>query len=90
VYVLESFFGHMKDELEYEDCQTIEELRERVNEYVLMYTTTRYQWGLKKMTPDEYGGTEKIPSSIKRALPRFLEVGLAVPGLFYQVLLYCI
>lgn len=51
---MESFFGHMKDELEYEDCQTIEELRERVNEYILMYNTTRYQWGLKKMTPDEY------------------------------------
>lgn len=51
---MESFFGHMKDELEYEDCQTIEELRQRVNEYILMYNTCRYQWGLKKMTPDEY------------------------------------
>jgi putative transposase len=51
---MESFFGHMKDELEYEDCQTIEELRQRVNEYILMYNTSRYQWGLKKMTPNEY------------------------------------
>jgi len=51
---MESFFGHMKDELEYEDCQTLEELRHRVNEYILMYNTSRYQWGLKKMTPDEY------------------------------------
>ncbi len=51
---MESFFGHMKDELDYEDCQTIEELRQRVNEYILNYNTTRYQWGLNKMTPDEY------------------------------------
>lgn len=51
---MESFFGHMKDELDYEDCQTIEELRERVNEYILNYNTSRYQWGLNKMTPDEY------------------------------------
>jgi putative transposase len=51
---MESFFGHMKDELEYEDCQTIQELRQRINEYILEYNTERYQWGLKKMTPDEY------------------------------------
>ncbi len=51
---MESFFGHMKDELEYADCQTIHELRQRVNEYILTYNTERYQWGLKKMTPDEY------------------------------------
>ncbi|CAM4230015.1 transposase InsO family protein [Paenibacillus endophyticus] len=51
---MESFFGHMKDEMDYEDCQTIEELRQRVNEYILKYNTSRYQWGLKKMTPDEY------------------------------------
>lgn len=51
---MESFFGHMKDELDYEDCQTIEELRQKVNEYILMYNSCRYQWTLKKMTPDEY------------------------------------
>ena len=51
---MESFFGHMKDELDYEDCQTIDKLRQRVNEYILMYNTSRSQWGLKKMTPDEY------------------------------------
>ncbi|CAM4217345.1 transposase InsO family protein [Paenibacillus endophyticus] len=40
---MESFFGHMKDEMDYEDCQTIEELRQRVNEYILKYNTSRYQ-----------------------------------------------
>ncbi|RTE09188.1 IS3 family transposase [Paenibacillus whitsoniae] len=50
---MESFFGHMKDELEYEDCLTIQELRQRVNEYMLAYNTERYRWGLKKMIPDD-------------------------------------
>jgi transposase InsO family protein len=51
---MESFFGHMKDELTYKDCQSIEELRKRINEYIHFYNTERYQWTLKKMTPNEY------------------------------------
>ncbi|MFC3256320.1 IS3 family transposase [Paenibacillus sepulcri] len=51
---MESFFGHMKDELLYSDCQTLKELRVRVNEYILYYNSERYQWTLKKMTPDEF------------------------------------
>ncbi|WP_152382207.1 IS3 family transposase [Paenibacillus brasilensis] len=51
---MESFFGHMKDELEYRDSVTLQELRARINEYMDYYNTDRYQWTLKKMTPDEY------------------------------------
>jgi putative transposase len=51
---MESFFGHMKDDLDYSDCQTLQELRERVTEYIAYYNSERYQWTLKKMTPDEY------------------------------------
>jgi len=51
---MESFFGHMKDELAYRDCQTLQELRVRVNEYITYYNSERYQWTLKKMTPDEF------------------------------------
>ena len=51
---MESFFGHMKDELEYKDCQTLQELRLRVNEYIMYYNSERYQWTLKKMTPDQF------------------------------------
>jgi len=51
---MESFFGHMKDELAYRDCQTLQELQVRVNEYITYYNSERYQWTLKKMTPDEY------------------------------------
>ncbi|WP_254777344.1 IS3 family transposase [Paenibacillus sp. cl6col] len=51
---MESFFGHMKDQLEYKDCTSIDELRNRINEYIHFYNTERYQWTLKKMTPYEY------------------------------------
>lgn len=51
---METFFGHMKDELEYKECTSLHELRVRVNEYITYYNTERYQWTLKKMTPDEY------------------------------------
>jgi transposase InsO family protein len=51
---MESFFGHMKDELDYRDSVTFKELRDRVNDYIEDYNTNRYQWTLKKMTPEEY------------------------------------
>lgn len=51
---METFFGHMKDELSYRDCETIQELRDRVDEYIEYYNSGRYQWTLKKMTPDEF------------------------------------
>jgi len=51
---METFFGHMKDELDYNSCMTIQELRGRVNDYMEYYNSSRYQWTLKKMTPDEY------------------------------------
>ncbi|WII40295.1 IS3 family transposase [Paenibacillus thiaminolyticus] len=34
---MESFFGHMKDELEYKDCTSIDESRTRINEYIHFY-----------------------------------------------------
>jgi len=51
---METFFGHMKDELHYRECQYIEELSLRVNEYMIYYNSERYQWTLNKMTPDEF------------------------------------
>lgn len=51
---MESFFGHMKDEVNFSDCQTIEEVRMRVKKYISFYNSERYQWTLKKMTPDEF------------------------------------
>ena len=47
----------MKDELDYRDSVTFNELRDRVNDYIEDYNTNRYQWALKKMTPEEYKET---------------------------------
>jgi len=51
---MESFFGHLKDELDFKSCNTFQELTFRVNEYMQYYNHQRYQWGLKKMTPAQY------------------------------------
>ena len=50
----ESFFGHFKDEARIKKCQTYDELKEEINDYMDYYNNYRYQWGLKKMTPVQY------------------------------------
>lgn len=51
---IESFFGHMKDDIDYKDCKTFEELRLRIDEYMEYYNHERPQWSRKKMTPVQY------------------------------------
>ncbi|MEX0918882.1 MAG: IS3 family transposase [Candidatus Paceibacterota bacterium] len=51
---IESFFGHLKDELDYRSCQTFTELRLRIDEYMRYYNHERKQWTRNKMTPFEY------------------------------------
>ncbi|MDO8579361.1 MAG: IS3 family transposase [bacterium] len=51
---IESFFGHMKDELDYQSCQSFEELRLAIEEYMRYYNHERKQWTRNKMTPVEY------------------------------------
>lgn len=50
----ESFFWHMKDELDYAHCTTFSELQSYMDEYIHYYNTNRPQWTRKKMTPVEY------------------------------------
>ncbi|MGE7603920.1 IS3 family transposase [Peribacillus sp. NPDC097675] len=50
----ESFFGHLKDEIDYESCQSLEELKAKIKQYMIYYNYSRYQWNLKKMTPIQY------------------------------------
>lgn len=50
----ESFFGHLKDEVDYESCQSLEELKAKIKQYMIYYNYSRYQWNLKKMTPIQY------------------------------------
>jgi transposase InsO family protein len=51
---IESFFGHMKDEIDYESCKTFEELYTKIEEYMQYYNQERKQWSRNKMTPVEY------------------------------------
>jgi putative transposase len=51
---IESFFGHMKDELDYRLCASFEELRSRVDEYMRYYNHERKQWARNKMSPVQY------------------------------------
>lgn len=48
---IESFFGHMKDEIELKSCQSFEEVKSKVENYIYYYNNERYQWNLNKMTP---------------------------------------
>jgi len=51
---METFFGHFKDEVEYQNCRTLAELKLLIDEYMVYYNQQRKQWTLKKMTPIEY------------------------------------
>lgn len=50
----ESFFEHMKDEINYKSCYTLSELESHINNYMDYYNNYRYQWNLKKLTPVQY------------------------------------
>ncbi len=50
----ESFFGHLKDEVNIKACETFEELIEEIDDYIDYYNNFRGQWNLKKMTPVQY------------------------------------
>ena len=50
----ESFFGHMKDEVDYKSCNTFEELKSLIDDYMDYYNNDRCQWNLKQLTPIQY------------------------------------
>lgn len=52
---IESFFGHMKDEINLIDCKTLEEVEKVIDDYMDYYNNYRYQWNLKRMSPKDYG-----------------------------------
>ena len=51
---MESFFGHMKDEVNLKQLKTLDEVRKEISRYMNYYNNHRYQWNLKKMTPVQY------------------------------------
>jgi putative transposase len=50
---IESFFGHLKDEVDYKNCKNVMALRLKIKKYVYYYNNERPQWALKQKTPAE-------------------------------------
>lgn len=51
---VESFFGHMKDELDLTQCHSLDQVKAVIDAYIYDYNNHRYQWERKKMAPVEY------------------------------------
>ncbi len=51
---IESFFGHLKDEVDYKEAKTFEKLYKIIKSYMSYYNNKRYQWEIKKMAPVDY------------------------------------
>jgi transposase InsO family protein len=50
----ESFFGHMKDEIDISWCTTFDEIQQVITNWTDYYNNERYQWDLAKLAPTEY------------------------------------
>jgi transposase InsO family protein len=50
----ESFFGHMKDEIDISSCITFDEIKSVIADWCDYYNNERYQWDLAKLSPVEY------------------------------------
>jgi putative transposase len=50
----ESFFGHMKDEIHLERCNSFLDLKLEIDNYMDYYNNDRYQWKLAKLSPNKY------------------------------------
>ena len=52
--VIESFFGHLKDEICLKGLKTFEQVIQVIDDYMYYYNNERRQWNKSKMTPVEY------------------------------------
>ena len=50
----ESFFGHMKDEIDVRECTRYREVKAIIDDWMAYYNNERYQWQLAKLSPNEY------------------------------------
>lgn len=50
----ESFFGHMKDEIDLTKCTRFDEVKVIIDDWMDYYNNDRYQWQLAKLSPNEY------------------------------------
>ena len=51
---IESFFGHLKDEVDYKKCTSFDQIKNLIDNYIYYYNNVRCQWNKNKMTPVEY------------------------------------
>ena len=56
----ESFFGHMKDEIDLNNIKSYKELVKHIDNYIFYYNNNRPQWTRKKMTPVDWGCPKNI------------------------------
>ena len=52
--VIESFFGHLKDEVDLKGIKSFEQVIGIIDNYMYYYNNERRQWDKKRMTPVEY------------------------------------
>jgi transposase InsO family protein len=50
----ESFYGHMKDEIDISKCLTFDEIHREISNWTDYYNNDRYQWDLARLAPREY------------------------------------
>ncbi|MDD3120611.1 MAG: IS3 family transposase [Candidatus Gracilibacteria bacterium] len=50
----ESFFGHLKDEIDLSLCKNLKDVEKVIKKYIFYYNNNRFQWNKKKMTPVQY------------------------------------
>ena len=50
----ESFYGHMKDEVDISQCLTFDEIYQGISNWTDYYNNDRYQWDLARLSPREY------------------------------------
>jgi transposase InsO family protein len=50
----ESFFGHMKDEIDVSHCRSHQDVVAVIDDWADYYNKERYQWDLARLSPDEY------------------------------------
>ena len=74
----ESFFGHMKDEIDISGCQAFDEVKAVIDDWMDYYNNERYQWQLARLSPNEYyqyiqTGVYPLPVDNIPSIPEFKE-----------------
>lgn len=68
----ENFFGHMKDELDFSSCNSYDEVKATIDDWIDYYNKDRYQWDVAKLFPNEFynyaiTGNYPLPTGISKA-----------------------